>query len=92
MTHGQRSASVVAAEARVGVGLAPTCVGDAGCPTCGDVASKVLVLAVDVADSLALCLDEGERRLIVDTGLVEGVVPGDALLVHAGAALIRMPA
>ncbi len=61
------------------------------CQTCGDVAARMLVLAVDEAEELALCRDEDGRRLSVDTGIVGTVLPGDMLLVHAGTALIREP-
>jgi hypothetical protein len=72
--------------------LAAASDGDVGCVTCGDVATRMRVLVVKEAESLALCLDERERRLTVDTGIVGSVVPGDMLLVHAGAAIIREPA
>ncbi len=61
------------------------------CQTCGDVAARMLVLAVDESEALAVCQDEEGRRLSVDTGVVGSVLPGDTLLVHAGAALIREP-
>ncbi len=61
------------------------------CQTCGDVATRMLVLEADEAEGLALCQDEEGRRLAVDTGIVGTVLPGDTLLVHAGAALIREP-
>jgi hydrogenase maturation factor len=47
------------------------------------------VLAVDPARELALCVDEGGRRHTVDTGIAGAVAPGDRLLVHAGAALLK---
>ena len=65
------------------------------CVTCGDVATRMRVLAVNDGESLALCVEEGERpeavkrRLTVDTGIVGAVAPGDTLLVHAGTALTR---
>ncbi len=61
------------------------------CQTCGDAASRMLVLAVEEADGLATCQDEAGRRLAVDTGIVGTVLPGDTLLVHAGTALVREP-
>jgi hydrogenase maturation factor len=63
--------------------------GDLQCQTCGDVATRMRVLAVEEGERLALCLDEGERRRTVDIGIVGAVLPGDTLLVHAGTALIR---
>jgi hypothetical protein len=91
MTHSRRIETAAAEEACAADDLAAGSVGDAGCLTCGDVATRMLVLEVDESEDLALCLGEGAERLMVDTGLVGAVVPGDALLVHAGAALIRMP-
>jgi hypothetical protein len=64
----------------------------AGCLTCGDTATWVRVVEVDEARDLALCVDEGERRHTVDTGIAGAVAPGDTLLVHAGTALVREPA
>ncbi len=66
--------------------------GEPGCVTCGDVASPMRVLAVDTADGLALCLDAHERRVSVDTGILDAVAPGEVLLVHAGTALARVSA
>ncbi len=63
-----------------------------GCLTCGDVAVRMRVLAVEGGECLAVCLDEQQRRVTVDTGIVGAVAPGETLLVHAGTALIREPA
>ncbi len=63
--------------------------GEVVCQTCGDVATSMRVLSVEPAESLALCLDQDERRRTVDTGLLDAVLPGDTLLVHAGTALLR---
>lgn len=60
--------------------------------TCGDIAARMRVLRVDEADGLAVCVDERERRITVETGIVGAVAPGDCLLVHAGTALAREPA
>ena len=49
------------------------------------------VLEVDAERELAVCVDERERRHRVDTGIVGAVAPGEVLLVHAGAALVREP-
>ncbi|MFI4984574.1 MAG: hypothetical protein ACHP93_01205 [Solirubrobacterales bacterium] len=62
---------------------------EAGCLTCGDTAAWMGVLEVDAARELAVCVDEGERRHTVDTGIAGAVAPGDRLLVHAGAALLK---
>ncbi|MGA2165992.1 MAG: HypC/HybG/HupF family hydrogenase formation chaperone [Solirubrobacteraceae bacterium] len=63
-----------------------------GCITCADTATRMRVLEVDEPRELALCVDERERRHRVDTGIVGVVAPGEVLLVHAGAALVREPA
>ena len=41
---------------------------------------------------LALCAADDGERMTVETALVEPVVAGDALLVHAGVALLRLEA
>jgi len=41
-------------------------------------------------DGLVLCEDAGGRRSEVLTGVVGPVRAGDSLLVHAGAALVRL--
>jgi hydrogenase maturation factor len=60
-----------------------TC-GDEHCITCGDVAERMVVRSVDAVSGLATC-DGGEE---VDVALVEPVEEGDAVLVHAGVALV----
>ena len=50
------------------------------------------VVAVDATRGLALCEDADGARSSVEVALVEPVEPGDALLVHAGTALIRIEA
>ena len=58
------------------------------CITCGDVGVEMRVLRVD--DDLAVCEgDDGDPRT-VEIALVEGVEPGDTLLVHADVALVRI--
>jgi hypothetical protein len=61
-----------------------------GCITCGDVAVALTVLEVSGAD--ARCRDDDGRTEDVATELVDGVVVGDRLLVHAGVALERLSA
>jgi hydrogenase maturation factor len=63
-----------------------TC-GEDHCLTCGDVAVEMRVLSIDRTTGLARC--EGEEH--VDVALVEPVQEGDAVLVHAGVALVRVP-
>jgi hypothetical protein len=45
---------------------------------------------VDTARGLALCSAEDGTKSTVETALVEPVVPGDRLLVHAGVALVGL--
>jgi hydrogenase maturation factor len=60
---------------------------DSGCITCGDVATWMNVLEADASRELAVCVDAEGRAETVETALVGAVLPGDALLVHAGTAL-----
>ena len=69
---------------------APTC-GAQHCITCGDDGDPMTVVRVDERRGLALCCDELGARATVETALVEAVVPGDRLLVHAGTAIARLP-
>jgi hydrogenase maturation factor len=71
--------------------LFPPCDHD-GCITCGDEAVAMRVVRVDEARGLALCADGEDRRETVEVGLVEPVLPGDGVLVHAGTALTRIDA
>jgi hydrogenase maturation factor len=48
------------------------------------------VVRVDERRGLALCSDELGARATVETALVERVMPGDRLLVHAGTAIARL--
>ena len=59
------------------------------CITCGD--DGVAMRVVDLeGDGLVLCVDDQGERRTVDVGLVEPVRPGDAVLVHAAVALVRL--
>jgi hydrogenase maturation factor len=59
------------------------------CITCGD--DGVAMRVVDLeGDGLVLCVDDQGERRTVDVGLVEPVCPGDAVLVHADVALVRL--
>jgi hydrogenase maturation factor len=60
-----------------------------GCITCGDEAIPMRVLDVDRRRRLALCSDVEGERSSVEIALVEPVVSGEVLLVHAGTALGR---
>jgi hydrogenase maturation factor len=59
-----------------------------GCITCGDIAVALTVIEIHGAD--ALCRDDEGRTEDVATELVDCVVIGDRLLVHAGVALERL--
>jgi hypothetical protein len=50
------------------------------------------VLHTDPQRGLALCADADGDRMSVETALVEPVVPGDRLLVHAGTAIAWLSA
>jgi hydrogenase maturation factor len=68
---------------------APTCEAQ-HCITCGDDGDPMTVVRVDEQRGLALCSDELGARSTVETALVEPVLPGDRLLVHAGTAIARL--
>jgi hydrogenase maturation factor len=57
------------------------------CITCGDVGVEMEVLAL--RDGLALCTAGGEQRE-VEVALLDDVVPGDVLLVHADVGLVKL--
>ncbi|MEA2374311.1 MAG: hydrogenase expression/formation protein HypC [Thermoleophilaceae bacterium] len=69
--------------------LAPQCDHEVGCITCGDTAVELRVLRVDESRGLALCSDGDGHKETVETALVGPVKPGDALLVHAGTAILK---
>jgi hydrogenase maturation factor len=69
----------------------PGC-GEERCITCSDEGTAMRVLRVDEARALALCAAAGGERATVEIALVDGVAPGDQLLVHAGTALARLEA
>jgi len=58
------------------------------CVTCADEAIEMLVLATH-GSGLASCVDPEGASVEVMTELVGEVAPGDAVLVHAGAAIAR---
>jgi hydrogenase maturation factor len=62
--------------------------GEDHCITCGDVGVAMRVLSIDRSTGLARC--DGEEQ--VDVALVEPLPEGDAVLVHAGVALVRLEA
>ena len=57
------------------------------CITCSDEAVPMRVVEL-LAGSLARCVDEDDTAAEVMVDLVDGVRPGDTLLVHAGVALL----
>ncbi len=62
------------------------------CITCSDEGCEMEVLRVDGERMLALCAQGDGRHSSVEIALVDGVVAGDVLLVHAGTALTRVRA
>jgi hydrogenase assembly chaperone HypC/HupF len=63
---------------------------DPGCITCGDVGVPMRVASVDGEQGLASCRDAEGAISDVDVALLERVEAGDAVLVHAGVALVRL--
>lgn len=59
------------------------------CITCSDEAVPMQVNELLAGGEIAICQGEGGARVEVLAGLLEGLVPGDVVLVHAGAALAR---
>ncbi|MGH7528231.1 MAG: HypC/HybG/HupF family hydrogenase formation chaperone [Gemmatimonadales bacterium] len=71
--------------------VSPTgCDPDRGCITCSDEGVAMRVTSVDGPEGVALCSDAAGRQAEVQTELVGGVEVGDALLVHAGVALVHL--
>jgi len=68
----------------------PDCLPEVGCITCGDEGVEMRVLKVDAGSGLAVCVDPDGSTSEVDLGIVTGIAPGDAVLVHAGVALTRL--
>ena len=67
--------------------LAIACDHDQHCVTCGDEAAPMRVVRVDEERVLALCEGEDGERATVEIALVDPVVEGAQLLVHAGTAI-----
>jgi hydrogenase expression/formation protein HypC len=63
---------------------------DDHCITCGDDGVPMQVLRIDTDRGLALCADADGAKSTVEIALVEPVAPGDAVLVHAGVALVTL--
>jgi hydrogenase maturation factor len=61
------------------------------CVTCADDGDPMTVVRVDGERALALCSGDDGRRATVETALVEPVIAGERLLVHAGTAIARLP-
>ena len=66
-----------------------TC-GSQHCVTCGDDGDPMTVVRVDLGRGLALCRGQDGASATVETALVEPVLPGERLLVHAGTAIARL--
>jgi hydrogenase maturation factor len=72
--------------------VTPACDDPHHCITCSDEGVEMRVVAVDDDRGLALCAAPDGARSSVEVALVGDVAPGDALLVHAGTALMRLQA
>jgi len=73
-------------------GLDPLGCDPAGhCSVCSDEAVPMRVLEVLDGGGIAVCAGEEGRRVEVLIGALDDVVCGDVVLVHAGAALARVP-
>jgi hydrogenase maturation factor len=72
-----------------GRALAAAC-GEEHCITCGDQGIEMRVAAAADDAGLAACQGADGARSEVDVLLVEPVVPGELLLVHAGVAIARI--
>jgi hydrogenase maturation factor len=70
--------------------VAPRCGPEEHCITCGDDGVAMRVLELDDAQGLALCADDQGARRTVEVGLIGSVARGDAVLVHADVALVRL--
>ena len=79
-----------AAASDSGSGLAGEACGAQHCITCGDDGVPMTVVRVDESRGLALCEPADGTRATVEIALIEAVVPGDTVLVHAGTALTRL--
>jgi hydrogenase maturation factor len=66
------------------------CVEEGHCITCGDDGVPMEVVRLDEQRGLALCAGENGERNAVETALIDAVVAGDVLLVHAGTAIARV--
>jgi hydrogenase maturation factor len=60
------------------------------CITCGDDGEPMTVVTVDRERGLALCSSDDGLRATIETALVEPVIAGERLLVHAGTAIARL--
>jgi hydrogenase maturation factor len=67
-----------------------TVCGSTHCITCGDDGDPMVVVDVDALAGLASCDAEDGKRATVEIGLIDSVVVGDRLLVHAGTAIARL--
>jgi hydrogenase maturation factor len=60
------------------------------CVTCSDEGIPMRVLRVDEYRGLALCVGDDGSRSSVEIELVGPVEAGEAILVHAGVALVKL--
>ena len=69
-----------------------SCDSEHHCITCSDEGVEMHVVALDADRGLALCADGSGARHSVEVGLVDPLTVGDAVLVHAATALVRLEA
>ncbi len=68
---------------------APACTAD-HCITCGDDGIPMTIVGHDAEPGISLCSDDAGELWPVETTLVDHVLPGDRVLVHAGVAIAAL--
>ena len=68
---------------------APACTAD-HCITCGDDGIPMTIVGHDNEPGISLCSDDAGELWPVETTLVDHVLPGDRVLVHAGVAIAAL--
>ena len=68
---------------------APACTAD-HCITCGDDGIPITNFGHDNEPGISLCSDDAGELWPVETTLVDHVLPGDRVLVHAGVAIAAL--
>jgi len=68
---------------------APACTAD-HCITCGDDGIPMTIVGHHAEPGISLCSDDAGELWPVETTLVDQVLPGDRVLVHAGVAIAAL--